>query len=55
MLRNLDKVVRDMVKNGTPADQVLKMPLHYILQTLDERHTNKVDSDSRADAILSAL
>lgn len=55
MLRNLDKVVRDMVKEGQPAEQVLKMPFYYVLQTLDEKHTNKVDSDAKADALLSAL
>ncbi|GAB0301979.1 hypothetical protein JPSP37_25390 [Staphylococcus pseudintermedius] len=55
MQQNLDKVVKDMIENGTPADQVLKMPFHYLLQILDERHTNKVISDSKADALFSAL
>ncbi|UXS21172.1 phage tail assembly chaperone GT [Staphylococcus delphini] len=55
MQRNLDKVVKDMIENGTAADQVLKMPFHYLLQILDERHTNKVVSDSHADALFTAL
>ncbi|REH88574.1 hypothetical protein DOS83_14035 [Staphylococcus felis] len=55
MQRNLDKVVKSMIENGTPADQVLKMPFHYLLQILDERHTNKVVSDSHADALFTAL
>lgn len=55
MQRNLDKVVKSMIENGMPADQVLKMPFHYLLQILDERHTNKVVSDGQADALLSAL
>lgn len=55
MQRNLDKVVKDMIENGMAPDQVLKMPFHYLLKILDERHTNKVISDSKADALFSAL
>jgi len=55
MLKNLDKVVKDMVENGTPANQVLEMPFYYILQILDERHLNTVDTDEKADALFSAL
>ena len=52
MLKNLDKVVKDMVENGTPANQVLEMPFYYILQILDERHLNTVDTDEKRCAIL---
>ncbi|UXV34488.1 hypothetical protein MUA90_10715 [Staphylococcus sp. IVB6181] len=55
MQRNLDKVVKDMIENGMAPDQVLKMPFYYLLQILDERHTNQVISDSKADALFSAL
>ena len=55
MLKNLDKVVKAMVENGTPANQVLEMPFYYILQILDERHLNTVDTDEKADALFSAL
>ena len=55
MKKNLDKVVKQMIENGTPADQVLKMPFYYILQILDERHLNTVDTDDRADALFTAL
>ncbi|GGG87683.1 phage protein [Staphylococcus petrasii] len=55
MQKNLDKVVKQMIENGTPADQVLKMPFYYILQILDERHLNTVETDERADALFAAL
>ena len=55
MLKNLDKVVKDMVENGTPKNQVLEMPFYYILQILDERHLNTVDTDEKVDALFSAL
>ncbi|WP_339117491.1 phage tail assembly chaperone GT [Staphylococcus haemolyticus] len=55
MKKNLDKVVKQMIENGTPADQVLKMPFYYILQILDERHLNTVDTDDRADTLFTAL
>ena len=43
-----------MVENGTP-NQVLEMPFYYILQILDERHLNTVDTDEKGDALFSAL
>lgn len=55
MLKNLDIVIRDLIKEGKDINDVLKMPFYYVLQILDERHTNKVISDTKADAILSAL
>lgn len=55
MQKNLDKVVKQMIENGTPADQVLRMPFYYVLQILDERHINKVETDEKADALFSAL
>ncbi|GGA93185.1 phage tail assembly chaperone GT [Staphylococcus muscae] len=55
MLKNLDIVVRDLIKEGKDVNDVLKMPFYYVLQILNERYTNKVISDDKADAILSAL
>ena len=51
----MDKVVKDMVENGTPANQVLEMPFYYILQILDERHLNTVDTDEKADALFFCI
>ena len=53
MLNHLDIVVRDLVKEGKDVNEVLKMPYHYVLQILDERNTNKVTSDAKADAIFA--
>ncbi|MFR6532010.1 MAG: phage tail assembly chaperone GT [Staphylococcus simulans] len=55
MLKNFDIVVRDMVKEGKDVNDVLAMPFHYVLQILDERHTNKVTSDAKADALFAKL
>ena len=55
MLKNLDKVVKDMVENGTQANQVLEMQFNNILKILVERHLNTVDTDEKADALFSAL
>ncbi|WP_058591714.1 phage tail assembly chaperone GT [Mammaliicoccus sciuri] len=53
MLQNLDVIVRDFMKEGKDVNDVLKMPLHYVMQILDDRHTNKVVSDAKADAIFA--
>lgn len=53
MLNHLDIVVRELVKEGKDVNEVLKMPYHYVLQILDERNTNKVTSDAKADAIFA--
>lgn len=53
MRKNLDVVVRDMLENGKDINEILKMPLHYVLQILDERNTNKVISDAEADAMFA--
>ncbi|MBW0761333.1 phage tail assembly chaperone GT [Mammaliicoccus lentus] len=53
MLQNLDIIVRDFMKDGKDVNAVLQMPLHYMMQILDERHTNKVVSDDKADAIFA--
>lgn len=53
MVKHLDIVVRDLIKEGKDVNEVLKMPYHYVLQILDERNTNKVVSDAKADAIFA--
>ncbi|QDX01188.1 hypothetical protein DWB90_09125 [Staphylococcus chromogenes] len=53
MLQNLDIVVRDLMKEGKDVNEILKMPYYYVLQILDERHTNKVVSDAKADAMFA--
>lgn len=53
MLNHLDIVVRDLVKEGKDVNEVLNMPYHYVLKILDERNTNKVTSDAKADAIFA--
>ena len=47
MLKNLDKVVKIWWKM-VHRNQVLEMPFYYILQILDERHLNTVDTDEKA-------
>lgn len=41
----MDNLVKDFVKNGKSANEVLEMPFHYVLGILeDENKAKKVDS-----------
>lgn len=51
----MDKLVRDMMKNGKDINEILDMPYHYVLQILDERNQKKNLSEKEQEAILDAL
>lgn len=40
----MDKLVRDMMKNGKDINEILDMPYHYLLQILEEK--NKPEQSS---------